>query len=74
MTHTMEKKQDLTQDMDCRGDYAMFIEEKHFTSEWELDSKAKSETRGLMLFRVIRNGVEQSSHGWIDNGEIVQWG
>jgi hypothetical protein len=70
----MEKKQDLTQGTDCRGDYALFIEEKHFTSEWELDNEVKRTVRGLTFFRVIRGGVEQGGHGWIENGEIAQWG
>jgi hypothetical protein len=65
---------DLSFGTDVRGDCALFIEEKHFTKEWELDEEAKSEIKGLTFFRVIRGGIQQPGHGWIDNGEIVQWG
>jgi hypothetical protein len=69
----MEK--DLTYGSDVRGDSALFIEQKHFNSEWELDQEAqKFVGKKLTFFRVIHNGKQKSSHGWIDNGEIVQWG
>jgi len=72
---TATKEQDLTQGVDIRGDEAAFIEEKHFKNDWELDDEAKDALgSGVYFFRVVRNGEQQSGHGWIENGEIVQWG
>lgn len=69
-------QQDLTQGTDVRGDYALFIEEKHFIDGGDLDEEAKSFTENMdaTFFRVISNGKEQSGHGWIEKGEIFQWG
>jgi len=67
---------DLTFGTDVRGDYALFIDTKHFLSDWEVDDVVKqiSINRGeATFFRVIHEG-EQSSHGWLENGEIIQWG
>ena len=68
--------EDLSFDFDVRGDYALFIEEKHFTSDDDLDEETKNEFLNCeaTFFRVIDNGEQQSGHGWIENGEIVQWG
>ena len=68
--------EDLSFDFDVRGDYALFIEEKHFTSEDDLDEETKKQFVNCeaTFFRVIDNGEQQSGHGWIENGEIVQWG
>jgi hypothetical protein len=68
--------EDLSYDFDVRGDYALFIEEKHFTSDDDLDEETKNEFLNCeaTFFRVIHNGEQQSGHGWIENGEIVQWG
>ena len=72
---TATKEQDLTQGVDIRGDEAAFIEEKHFKNDWELDDEAKAALgSGVYFFRVVRNGEQQSGHGWIENGEIIQWG
>lgn len=70
------KLQHLDSDIDVRGDYALFIEEKHFKNDWELDEHTKNSLLNCeaTFFRVIRNGEQQSSHGWIENGEIIQWG
>ena len=72
----MEKFNDWDYGTDCRGDYALFIEEANFDSEWELTEDAKDITKGMgaTFFRVIRNGEQTSSHGWIEDAEIVQWG
>lgn len=70
-------QKDLTRGTDIRGDYALFIESSHFVgSGWDLDEEAKSftENMGAVFFRMIENGVEQSAHGWIEDGEIVQFG
>lgn len=67
--------EDLSYGTDKRGDNALFIEEKHFINKgWELDEEAKEAAGSLTMFRVIKNGEEQSGHGWIEDGEIVQWG
>lgn len=65
---------DLTFGDDIRGDYALFIDEKHFVDEYKLDKEAQKQTQELTFFRVIYNKTEQGSHGWAKNGEIVQWG
>jgi hypothetical protein len=66
--------EDLTYDNDIRGDYALFIDAKHFLDEWELDDETKKLVGSkLTFFRVIQDG-EQGNHGWIENGEIIQWG
>lgn len=70
-------KQDLTYGIDVRGDEALFIEEKHFIDAgWELDDEAYTQLEDCSptFFRVIKDGEEQSGHGWIEKGEIVQWG
>ncbi len=68
--------EDLTKGTDKRGDYTLFIESKHCINKgWELDNEAKKAAgSSLTFFRVIENGEEESGHGWIENGEIVQWG
>ena len=68
--------EDFSKDTDIRGDYALFIEAKNFTPSSELKPEAKTRLKGCQptFFRVIHNGVQQSGHGWIENGEIVQWG
>jgi len=75
-TTMANKMEDLSYDIDVRGDYALFIEEKHFTNNDDL--KEHTANRFLncnaTFFRVIKNGVQQSGHGWIEDGEIVQWG
>lgn len=67
---------DLTSDFDIRGDYALFIHAKHFISEWELDDEVKLKYLNCepTFFRVINPDGTQGSHGWIENGEIIQWG
>jgi hypothetical protein len=75
----MANKKDLSQGEDIRGDYALFIEQRHFNSGGDLDNTTKQYIRQSFsdeqFFRVIKNGVQQSGHGWVDsNGEIFQWG
>lgn len=67
--------EDLSFGIDCRGDEAFFIESFHING-WGIDSDAKEALRGkaLEFFRVLENGSEVHSHGWIENGKIVQWG
>jgi len=75
--------QDFTRDTDVRGDRAVFIESKNFDKGgWKLLPKAKKklaqeiQTDDDVFFRVIEDGQETSSHGWIscESGEVIQWG
>jgi len=70
------KMEDLDYDFDVRGDYALFIEEKHFTADDDLDQHTKNMFLNCdaTFFRVIENGEQQHAHGWIENGRVVQWG
>ena len=73
--HNNTMREDLTYGEDARGDHALFIDEKHFLDNgWKLDNTAKEAAGSLTFFRVISGGEEQSGHGWIEDGEIVQWG
>ena len=67
--------ENLTFDFDIRGDYALFIEEKHING-WELDDYVKNRFLNCeaTFFRVIKDGEQTKSHGWIENGKIAQWG
>lgn len=81
MTDPTHKK-DLTYGYDARGDYALFIEIKHFgKSGWNVIGAAKkflAQNLGdeeTEFFRLIVNGEQQHSHGWVNaNGDVVQWG
>jgi len=76
------RKKDLERGADIRGDYALFIEERHFKEDgWILDNTTKKyiqinlKGEDNIFFRVIKNGVQQKGHGWIDGeGEVFQWG
>jgi len=70
------KIQHLDSDFDARGDYALFIEAKHFKDDSGLDDNTKNQLLNIeaTFFRVIENGEQQSGHGWIEDGEIIQWG
>jgi hypothetical protein len=52
-------KEDLTYGDDIRGDYALFIERKHFKSNgWEISKEAAAAAGSdTTFFRVIENGV-----------------
>jgi len=57
------------------GDYAYFIEEKHFKPDgWTIDNDARTKTKEPTFFRKIINGKQTSSHGWIVDNKIIQWG
>lgn len=68
--------EDLSSGIDIRGDYALFIESYHFIDHFDLDEDTKFRLSNCepTFFRVIKNGEQQSGHGWIENGEIIQWG
>jgi hypothetical protein len=74
---------DFSEGTDSRGDDALFIEQSNFhSSGWELKKPASAKLKKLkkgereVFFRVIINGEETSSHGWVtvSNGKIFQWG
>jgi len=70
----MNKVKDLTTGTDIRGDEALFIEAVHIDG-WELDTEAQEAVgNSLHFFRVLDNGEQTRSHGWIENGRIIQWG
>ena len=65
---------DLTYGLDCRGDYALFVDIKHING-WTIDAKVKRATKGrTVFFRVIEDGEQKHSHGWIEKDKIIQWG
>ena len=70
------RMEDLSSDIDIRGDYALFIDIKHFTKISDLNDETKKRFKGCKptFFRVIKNGKQTNSHGWIQDGEIIQWG
>ena len=69
---------DLSSGIDVGGNDAVFIHAKHFISEWEVDEEVKtySKNRNELVYFVVwypdRN--EQGAHGYLEDGEIVQWG
>ena len=66
---------DLTDGEDCRGDHAFFIDISHFDQEGKLDDEAKAVLGSrLTMFRIIDQGVQDHRHGWIEDGEVIQWG
>ena len=77
---------DLTQGKDGRGDNAIFIEEKHFNvipngQCWDLIPSSRKLLRKfgedeILYFVVIKDGIQQRGHGWIETkeGDITQWG
>lgn len=69
-------QKDLTFGNDIRGDYALFIEKKHFINGGEAVDEETKKAAGsdMVFFRVIENGIEQRGHGWLENGKIFQWG
>lgn len=76
------RKKDLEQSIDKGGDIALFIEERHFQDKGlEVDNTTKKYLQLNMkhaediFFRVIKSGMQQSGHGWINKqGEVIQWG
>jgi hypothetical protein len=67
---------DLQFGPDCRGDWALFIERFRING-WDIDAEAAASAAradGPVFFRVLDQGIEQGSHGFIEDGRIVQWG
>ena len=72
-----ERYEDWDEGQDARGDYATFIESKHIVGDgWSLSKEGQELMAGCepTFFRLLMDGVQHSSHGWIEDGEIVQWG
>ena len=85
------KKEDLTFGYDVRGDEALFIEDKHFDG-YDVDDEVKSfivdmikegeiyEDEEILFFRVIEDGEETNSHGWLSISKrknkisVYNWG
>ena len=66
---------DLTYGEDVRGDRALFIHVKHFLEDDTLDDEAKEAAGdGAHFFRLIDDDGERHAHGWVEDGEIIQWG
>jgi hypothetical protein len=70
--------EDLSYGFDAGQNYALFIHAKHFLSEWEVDDQVKHLSRALKdaTYFVVWYPEEnrQGAHGWLENGEIIQWG
>ena len=69
---------DLTYGEDqANGEEALFIDAKHFPSEWELDKEVRDFLKGkteVIYFVIIDDDGTEGNHGYIENGEIIQWG
>lgn len=76
--------EDLSEGEDCRGDFAMFIDEKHIIGDgWQFNPEIMKcftfedgdEYENCRFFRIIKNGHQQHGHGWTSKvGKIEQWG
>jgi hypothetical protein len=68
------KATDLTFGIDVRGDEAFFIERRHFTGDWTIDAEARKVLKGhsAEFFRMIEDGEQVHSHGWIEGGKVIQ--
>lgn len=70
---------------DLRGDIALFIERKHLDG-WLFDQAVLRKLKRLkvktMLFRLLEQGRQQTTHGWVSLvrkgrlivAEVEQWG
>jgi hypothetical protein len=69
---------DMTFGYDARGDYALFIDKKRMKDSDSFNEETtdylKNKIREATFFRLIDDGEQLRSHGWIENGKIVQWG
>lgn len=73
----MSDIKDLSYGKDYRGDYALFIDEKHFIEDWKVDKEAVEtfDYNDVVFFRLISESKQRGSHGWVDGkGDILQWG
>ena len=72
-----EPEKDLSFGCDISGSYGIFIHIKHFQSEWEVDEQVKKISRNyndVLMFRLIKTNGEYGNNGYLENGEIIQWG
>ncbi len=67
--------EDLKYGYDRRGDYALFIDIRHFKPDgWTVDEEARTGKSEAIFFRVIIDGEHWKAHGWIEDNKVVQWG
>jgi hypothetical protein len=65
---------DLSFCRDHNGDDGFNIERSHIHG-WDVDEAVKEATgTHITYFRVIQDGILTGKHGWLENGEIIQWG
>lgn len=71
-------KQDLTFGPDIRGDWAFFVERRHLLPDGlTFDNEVNRRGVGVLnpvFFRIIQNGVQQTSHGFLGQVFIPQYG
>jgi hypothetical protein len=70
---------DMTFGYDARGDYALFIDKKRMKDSDSFNEETTEYLKNEWInastfFRLIDGGQQLRSHGWIENGKIVQWG
>jgi hypothetical protein len=69
---------DMTFGYDARGDYALFIDKKRMKDSNSFNEETtdylKNKIREATFFRLIDGNEQLRSHGWMENGKIVQWG
>lgn len=67
---------DMTFGYDARGDYALFIDKKRLNGD-SFDEETTKELKkigGSTFFRLINDNQQLRTHGWIEDGKIIQWG
>lgn len=68
---------DMTFGYDARGDYALFIDKKRLKDDGfdeETTEYLKNSVKDTTFFRLIDGKDQLRTHGWIENGKIIQWG
>jgi hypothetical protein len=61
---------------DLRGDYALFIDKKRLKNDCfdEETTELLKKIKDATFFRLIDGNQQLRTHGWIENGKIIQWG
>jgi len=65
---------------DVFGEKTYLIDKKHFKNMKIVDDKARTNKKSHIFFRVISNGKllsgqgDYTTHGWIVDNKIYQWG
>ena len=68
-----QKVRDLSRGYDVRGDRAYFIERRHFRG-WKVDERARTHEQDVVFFRIIENGKQTPTHGYLRDDKVIQWG